>query len=481
MKLFKEKTIQALATALLISLMVSGCAVGRKYRPPQNPAQGETGFHQESSRYDSDEPVIAWWRELQDDELSRLVELALSNNLDLQIAVTQVAKARAIVTETGADRLPTVDSSASYARQRLSEDGVGGPAFERTISLYDAGFDAFWELDLFGRVTHRVKRARALSRQAEADLRAVKVTVAAETARAYIELRGAQYRLDIAQRNADNQAKTLDITDQKSSGGQSTSLDVARARTQLESTRARLPQLEAAVSRSIRRLSVLTGSLPHTLEEELREMRPLPSVPQTVRIGDPQTLLERRPDIQRAREAAAAALAEYNLAFNELFPEISFHGAVGFTATKFSEWFSAGALRASTGPTLSWRILDLTRILARMKQEDQDAQASVKEYYQTVLEALEETANALTDFSKEEQRRVNLYEAARSSVEASKLANSRFKAGLDDFLDLLDTERTQLDAEDALAVSEIATALHLVAIYKALGGGWEFTAERIEE
>jgi multidrug efflux system outer membrane protein len=476
----KSKTRWAV-WVVLAPFLVTGCALGRKYHPPQNPAQNETHFHQEDkAAYGSSEPTAAWWKELNDEALSRLVEQAVQNNLDLQIAVTQVAKSRAILSETGADRFPTIGTTAAYSRQRLSAQGIGGLFSKRTVSLYDQGFDAFWELDLFGRVSHRIQEARALNRRAIADFQAVQVTVTAEVARVYMELRGSQYRLDIARRNAANQGKTLEITEQKSSGGQSTNLDVARARTQLESTRARIPQLEAEVARSIRRLSVLTGQLPHALEKDLKEIRPLPSVPETVNIGDPRTLLQRRPDIQSAEEGAAAALARYNLALNEIFPEISFKGTLGFTATTFGKWFSAGALRASTGPSLSWRILDLKRILAQMKQDDQDAQASIKTYQKTVLEALEEIENALTDFSKEEERRLNLQEAARSSAEASRLAHSRFEAGLDNFLDLLDTERTQLETEDALAVSEISTALQLVAIYKALGGGWQFNSPKPE-
>ncbi len=464
------------ALGLLGVLAFSGCAVGRKAQPLPNPAENEKDFHQEdAAMYQSGEPVAAWWRELHDSTLSQIVEDTIRNNLDLQIAVTQLEKSRAALRETGADRFPTVGTNASYARARLSNEGIGGRALERTVNLYDGGFDAFWELDLFGRVSHRIEQARAFNRQALADLRGVQVTVTAEAARVYMELRGAQYRLDIAQRNAANQQKTLEITQQKSAGGQSTNLDVARAKTQLESTRARIPALEASVARSIRRLSVLTGQLPQTLEKDLKTMKPLPTVPMTLNIGNPEMLIRRRPDIQRAEQGAAAAMAAYNLALNELFPEISFKGAFGFTATTFGQWFSAGALRASTGPSLSWRILDLERILSRMKQTDQDSRASVKNYQKTVLEALEEIENALTDFSKEEQRRLNLRDAARSSVEATELAHSRFEAGLDNFLDLLDTERTQLETEDALAVSETSTAVQLVAIYKALGGGWQFS------
>lgn len=481
MKRMTNNGLRGAVCFLLAAVFLSGCAIGRKYQAPENPAKSEELFHQKAELYKSGEPVAAWWRELHDEILTKVVEDTLRNNLDLQIAVTQLEKSRAALQETGADRFPTVLTNASYARQRLSREGIAGSALERTVSLYDGGFDAFWELDLFGRVSHRIEQARALNRQALADLRGVQVTVTAEAARVYMELRGAQLRLDIAKRNAENQRKTLEITERKSAAGQSNSLDVARARTQLETTLARIPSLEAAIARAIRRLSVLTGQLPHTLEEELKGFRPLPSVPATVDIGNPETLIRRRPDVQRAEEGAAAAMAAYNLALNELFPEISFKGAFGFTATTFGQWFSAGALRASSGPSLSWRILDFSRILAQMKAADQDAIASVKNYQKTVLEALEEIENALTDFYKEEQRRLNLQQAARSSVEASALANSRFDAGLDNFLDLLDTERTQLETEDALAASETETAVQLIAIYKALGGGWQFNEQTAVE
>ncbi|MBP9733095.1 MAG: TolC family protein [Candidatus Omnitrophica bacterium] len=477
--LFKEKCMRSAAVIGIGILSLCGNASGNDSRTLVNPASNETTFHQAPgpASYTDQEPVAAWWSGLKDESLTRLVEQAVAHNLDLQIAVTQLEKSRAYLTETGADRLPTIDSGASYARQRLSNEGISGPAAQRSVSLFNGGFDAFWELDLFGRVSARVDRARALNRQALADLRAMQVTVTAEVARVYIELRGAQYRLHIARRNAENQEKTLGITDQKSKAGQSTNLDVARATAQLESTRARLPALEASIARSIRRLSVLTGQLPHALEEDLEEMQPLPSVPMSVDIGDPATLIRRRPDIQRAEEAAAAALAGYNIAASELYPQISFRGALGFTATTFGQWFSAGALRGTAEPTLEWRLFDLTRVVSQMKQSDQDARASVKRYEKTVLEALEEIENALTDFSKEQERMASLKLAERSSTEASHLAHMRFEAGLDNFLDLLDTERTQLLSDDALAVSETATALQLIAIYKALGGGWQFEAK----
>lgn len=459
---------------IVLAMTLSSCSAARKFQKPQGPEISASQFTEDApGRFEAAEPASAWWKNFDDPVLSSLMESALEHNLDLRIALENLAQARAFVSEIWADRLPTVIGGASYQRQRFSEEGLQPIAGQRSFNVYDAGFDAIWEADLFGRVGERIDLARALEGQSLAEFRAVSVTIMAETARSYMELRGAQLRLGIARKNAEIQQQTFGIIEERTAAGRGTDRDVARAETQLQLTLAIIPQREAEVASAVHRIGVLTGRAPSALKEELGAARPLPSIPPTVRVGAPEDLLRRRPDIQFAEQGIEAARAQYNLSARELFPEISLQGSLGFAATTFSNWFSAGALATSFGPTLRWRILDLKRVLAQIDQADHAARESLLFYEKTLLEALEEVETALVNFSKEEERRQNLIRAAAASAKASDFARSRFESGLDSFLDLLDSERTRLEAEDALAVSETLTAVKLVAIYKALGGGWE--------
>jgi multidrug efflux system outer membrane protein len=464
---------------LMMSAALVGCATFEDYTPPDNPkgtaATDLTAVNTE--RFIAAAPVASWWREFNDPQLAALVDEALQANLDVKIAIANLYKARAIARESGFDRFPTVTSSASYARERLSREGISGAPLDRTVNNYSAGFDAFWELDLLGRVSQRIDAQEALEQAAEADLDHVYVSIGAEVARVYVELRGAQYRLDIAERNAKNQQSTFDLTKKLENGGRATGLDVARAETQLSLTRATIPPLQAEVSANINRLSVLTGRVPDALREDLSGKKPLPSLPVGVAVGDASSLIKRRPDIRQAERELAAAVAQYNVATTDLFPTVNILGSIGFLATNLSS-FGAGALAASVGPTINWRAFDLGRVQAQIDQNDAAAQAALANYGKVALEALEETQTALSNFSREEERRAMLQRAAKSSRTAANLARQRFDQGADTFLNVLDAERTQLESEDALARSEIDAASDLIAIYKALGGGWEVVSRQ---
>ena len=222
---------------------------------------------------------------------------------------------------------------------------------------------------------------------------------------------------------------------------------------------------------------MLTGRLPDALRAELAEIRNIPSIPPAIAVGDASSLLKRRPDIRRTERELAASIAEYNVAVTNLFPVVSITGNLGFLATDFSSLGSSSAFTAGVGPAISWAAFDLGRVRAQIDQSDARTQAALARYEKTVLEAFEEVQNALVNFNREEQRRVKLRRAARSSVESAVLARQRFDAGVDGFLDVLDAERTQLEAENSLAISETTAALDLIAIYKALGGGWQIMME----
>lgn len=462
--------------ALLISVCavsLTACETVRDFVAPVMPA----GFTETdltalgNERFKAAEPVISWWETLEDKQLNELINQALDSNKDVGIALTNVLEARALSRETGYDRFPTVTSSGSYQRNRMSEE-TGTPVLDRTTNSYDAGFDAAWELDLFGRVAARVEGDEARAQIALDELNNAYTTIAAEVARGYIQLRGAQHRLSIAKRNAANQKKTYNLTKRLTEGGRGTQLDVSRALTQLDLTQSTIPALEAEVMASINRLSVLTGQVPDALRAPLSAEQPLPSIPMSVNLGNVSDLLRRRPDIAAAENGLKAATADYNVSVAGQFPIVNIIGSLGFIATSMSS-FGASALSSSVGPSVSWAAFDMGRIKAQIAQNDARAQRAVVTYEKTVLEALEELQTAVSDFSKEEERRALLQDAARSSKESAGLARQRYEAGIDTFIDVLSAEATLLEAEDRLAQSEINAALDLISVYKSLGGGWQ--------
>ena len=277
----------------------------------------------------------------------------------------------------------------------------------------------------------------------------------------------------MARGNVENERETLDLTAAKLKAGRATELDTARARAQLDSTLASIPPLEAAVKHAIHRLGVLTGQQPTALESELAPPAPIPALPPLVNIGNPADLLRRRPDIRSAESSLAAATARIGVETSDLFPRVTFNGNLGVQASEVSGLFKSGADTYSFGPSITWAALDLGHVLARIKAANARADAQLAAYEKTVLTALEETENALVDFGREQVRRDYLRQSERSATQAMTLARQRYDGGVDDFLPVLDAQRTQLSIQAQLAQSETRTATSLVAIYKALGGGWE--------
>jgi outer membrane protein, multidrug efflux system len=299
------------------------------------------------------------------------------------------------------------------------------------------------------------------------------ITLISEVAGNYFELRGQQNQLAVAQRNADNQQETLDLTVSKLKAGRATELDTSRARAQLNATLAAVPAIEAAIQRSIHRLSVLAGQQPMALQTRLAAAAPIPALPTLVNIGNPADLLRRRPDIRAAEWSLAAATARIGVATAALFPRVFFNGNIGLAANNLGSFGQPGNETYSFGPQITWAALDLGHVSARIRAARASADAQLAAYERTVLIALEETEDALVDYGREQVRRDYLRESARSAAEAMTLAQQRYSGGVSDFLPVLDAERTQLDIQAQLAQSEMRTATSLVAVYKALGGGWE--------
>ncbi|HWV99555.1 MAG TPA: multidrug efflux RND transporter permease subunit [Candidatus Acidoferrum sp.] len=471
-------TAGAAAGLLLLGLAsvlcVNGCAAGPDYKPPRTQVS-ETFANAGQTNLSVAATETNWWRSFDDPLLNRLVGGAVAANHDLRIATARVREARALRMANVLDLFPTITATSGYTKSLSSQDSIAFPLprSQRELQLYDAGFDATWEVDLFGRVRRSVQASTAEVAALESSRRDIFVTLISEIARNYFELRGAQMALDVARRNVTNQTETLDITLTKLRAGRGTDLDAARAQAQLQATLAIIPPLESAIQRTIYRLSVLSGLPPTALEAELSEPAQLPALPALVNIGKPEDLLRRRPDIRAAERSLAAATARIGVATADLFPRVTFNGNLGVSANEVSRLFKAGADTYSFGPRISWAALDLGRVRARIKAADARTEAELASYEKTVLTALEETEGALVEFSRVQVRRDYLAASAKSAADAVALATQRYHSGIDDFLVVLDAQRTLLSIQEQLAQSETRTATALVAVYKALGGGWE--------
>lgn len=459
------------AIAVTAALLAAGCAVGPDYKEPEAALTDQFNKF-EQGVFSAEDARAHFWTDLNDDTLTQLVDEALAANHDLRIALARFTEARALRRQAGFDLLPTVTAGGGYSKQQVSVD-QSFPGVPRDTELYDAGFDAFWELDFFGRIRRNVEAARAEVQSAEANLQDAQVLVTAEVSRTYFELRGQQNQLAVARRNVDNQKATLDLTTHLLDAGRGTELDTSRAQAQLSTTLATIAPLEAAVARSIHRLGVLTGRDPTALQDVLATPKDLPAVPQLIAVGDPGALLRRRPDIRVAERDLAASTARIGVAIGDLFPAVTFTGSIGYAAGTTSRLGESGTDTFLIGPGISWAAFDLGRVRARIAASRARNDEALARYEQTVLRALEETENSLVTHARARDRLAHVEQAAKSSRSAAALARVRFENGIIDFLQVLDAERTQLEAEDRLAQSRTDVATSLIAVYKALGGGWE--------
>ncbi|MBL8643411.1 MAG: efflux transporter outer membrane subunit [Rhodospirillaceae bacterium] len=456
------------------SLVLAGCwgGVGPDYVAPASKAPEAflASSDRNSNRFDP--PPSEWWKALKDPQLNGLVERARQANNDIAAARANLTASRAAARAATGAFFPSVNAAGSAQRTKPSGAAQGLPE-QPAVDLYDAGFDASWELDLFGGINRSTQAARADAQAAEARLQDVLVSVTADTVRAYIDLRGVELRLDVAQRNAENQQRTYDLTVDLSNGGRGSELDVARAQSQLETTRAAIAALEAGVTTARFRLAVLVGEVPQTftLTEEAEAV--LPVTPEVISIGEPADLLRRRPDVRQAERALEAATARIGVATAELFPRLSLTGAVGLSALSFDNLSEQAAFQYSVGPSLVWNLFAGGASRARIAQADALAQAQLARYDNTVLLALEDAEASLTRFAREKVRLGHLSAAALASARAADFADQRYRGGVDNFLNVLDAQRSLLAAEDSLVQSQVAVATQFIAVHKALGTGWQ--------
>jgi multidrug efflux system outer membrane protein len=468
--------MRKVSVALTVAALLAGCAVGPNYKEPEA-STADRFVNLDTAAFSTEDARPHFWTDFADTTLTQLVDDALAANHDLRIALANFAEARALRREAALDLLPTVTAGGGYTKQQVSQDqvfaGTSPGGLVRETELYDVGFDAFWELDIFGRVRRNLEASRAEVQSAEANLRDAQVLVTAEVSRTYFELRGQQYQLRVAKQNVDNQRTTLNLTTALLDAGRGTELDTSRAQAQLSTTLATIAPLEAAIARSIHRLGVLTGREPSALRDQLAAEKDLPPVPQMVTVGDPATLLRRRPDIRVAERDLAAATARIGVAVADLFPSVTFTGSIGYVAGSTSRLGNSGTDTYLIGPGISWAAFDLGRVRARIAGARARNDAVLARYEQTVLRALEETENSLVTHARARERLAHVEQAAKASSSAASLARVRFENGIIDFLQVLDAERTQLEAEDRLALSRTEVATSLIAVYKALGGAWQ--------
>jgi NodT family efflux transporter outer membrane factor (OMF) lipoprotein len=479
--------------AISLVLLVSACASAPAYRAPaveipaafrerldsiagQTPAPATVP----TAVRDSLAPAGEYWRALGDTTLDRLLRQALGGNLDVQTAEARIRGARAERLEAALDFAPTITAVAGYTRQRLAGAtfpiGSGTGRFPDQ-DIWDAGFDASWELDLFGRVRRGVQARGALVGAAEEDLRDVRVSLAAELGRVYFELRGAQGQLAVARRNAENQERTLDLTRERLDAGRGTSFDTERAQAQLSTTLATIPPFEARVAGAQYRLGVLTGRPPAAVARELETPAGMPELPASVTVASPDSLIRRRPDVAAAERRVAAEHAFVGSAKAEYLPRLSVGGSAGFAADDFDRLGDGGTFRYAVGPVISWPALNLGRVKARVDASRALEAEARAQYHQTVLAALQEVETALINYRSSRSRLERIQDAAAASARAADLARLRFTEGVADFLQVLDAERTQLEAEDQLALARTEASTAYAALYKALGGQLPPTAE----
>ncbi|HEX4600023.1 MAG TPA: TolC family protein [Gemmatimonadales bacterium] len=412
-----------------------------------------------------------YWAALGDSTLSRLIGEVVRANLDVRAARARVSAARSDRARSVLDLTPSATFVGSYSRQRLSTASFPG-AFGvfPDQSVWDGGITASWDLDIFGRIRHSVQAQGAMVGVAEEELRDVQVSFTAELARAYFELRGAQEQLEVARRNAENQRHTFELTRQRLDAGRGSAFDTERAQAQLSSTLASIPAREAQVAAAQYRIGALVGRSPSEVARELEQPAPLPALPDVTSIGNPDVVVRERPDVAAAERLAAAQGALVGAAKANYLPRLTIGGSAGYAAPAFQTVGNQGTLRYVVGPVLTWPGLNLGRVKTEVDAAQAREDAARAEYSRVVLTALQDVETNLAQYRAARLGVERLQEASAASEHAAELARLRFKEGATDFLQVLDAQRTELEAQDRLAQGRTDAATAYAALYKAVGG-----------
>lgn len=468
--------------ALLGAALLAGCAVGPDYRTPDQPPQAALKLREAQVASVTPSPLPPhWWRLFDDPELDRLVQKALVHNTDLREAAANLQFARAALSEARAGLLPTSNVSLEYTHQRSAALGLGasgsGGLRPVTTDFYSAGFDASYQVDLFGGVARSIQAARANYRQAQAQVDAARVSVAAETASAYASACAFAAQAQTARQTAKLQASTLDLTTRSFQGGRSTERDVQQARELLEQASAQVPTFEAERRAALYALAVLTGDPPAMVDAAASRCATPPTTSRPIPVGDGQALLARRPDVRAAEQALAADVARIGVATAELYPSITLAGAVNLGAPRIGDLGRNQSFTYSVGPLISWNFPFNGAARARVRESEALAQGSLAAFDRTVLQALQETEQALARLTGAIDRERALTRGAVASDRAAVLSEARFRAGADNFLQLLVAEQDRAASRAALAQAQADRAQAQINLFKALGGGWEEAPE----
>ncbi len=475
----------ALSCAPLLSF---SCRVGPNFRPPQTdvppawtgeaPATPTARAEQPPAGAPAD--LTDWWRQFGDARLTSLIEEALRVNYDIQTAEARLREARALRGVAAGALWPPLSAAAANDRVHSAGGAAGAGASSRNTDLYQAGFDAAWEIDVFGGIRRGVESAAANVQAAQENIHDVQVTLASEVALVYTQLRGTQQRIGIARSNLEAQQRTAEITRKRKSVGFVSALDVANAEAQVATTLSQIPVLEIAARQSIHALSVLLARPPGELVQELSEFQALPTAPAGVPLGSPASLLRQRPDIRQAEALFHAATAQIGVAEAELFPKVSAAVSLNWQSNLVKDWFSEINQSWLVGASVNWSLFAGGSHIANVHAQEAARDQALIAYRQTVLAALQDVENALVAFAKDRERRQALSDAAAASRRAVDLSSQLYIQGETEFINVLDAERSLFASEDAVVQSDIDLVTDVIALYKSLGGGWEPAAARPE-
>lgn len=463
---------------LMVCLMAgAGCAVGPDYQPLEMPVPDTWASPVPETVPATVSDMVGWWTAFDDPVLVSLVERAMASNLDLKLAQSRIRQARAVRGISVSGLGPVVNAGGSFQR---SQTPMGGTLGSQTgtsdgmiANLYQTGFDAAWELDIFGGVRRGVEAADADLLSAEEDQNSVMVTLAAETAINYITLRGFQQQILIARNNLSAQQHNAELTRKKYQAGLSSALDTVNADALAASTAAQIPLLESSAHQTIYSLSLLIAREPGALLPELTLPSPIPAAPPAVPVGIPSELLRRRPDIRSAEARIHAATARIGVATADLFPKFTLFGSAGFQGNAIDSWLNWSNRFWSFGPSVNWQIFNTGKTLSNIELNKALQEQSLIFYQQTVLTALQEVDNALIASIKEREHYQALSTAVAANRKAVFLSTELYRHGQSDYLNVIISQRSLYTSEDALVQSTRTVSTNLVALYKALGGGWD--------
>ncbi len=462
---------------LTATVLLAGCAVGPNYRTPVPlPAPATTlGETASNAAATSAQLPEKWWRLFNDPALDALVEKALTHNTDVRVAAANLQRARALLSEARAARLPTSNVTAQATQSRQATGAGAAPGAPATIEtdFYSVGFDASYELDLFGRVGRSIEAGRADLAAAEAGLDAARVSVAAETARAYAQACGFAAQATVARETAQLQGRTLDLTHRLFDGGRGTQREVDQANILVEQANAQVPQFEAEQRSALYALAVLTGEPPANADANARACARPPMTTAAIPAGDGATLLARRPDVRQAERTLAAETARIGIATAALYPSITLLGSVSLGAANIGDLGNSNSFGYSVGPLISFNFPFSGAARARVRQAEASTEAALATFDGTLLTALKETEQALARADGAVRQEAALGRALASAENAARLSRLRFDNGADSFLQLLDAERSRAATRAAYAQAQAARADAQVSLFKALGGGWE--------